>query len=222
MSSTPQAPQTPQAPSVGDQINSYISSLPSLVSASNQYSPQIAAQSTAITAQNAPTLANLQNILYPQLSNLQASNASFINQNETNGLPPALQQQYTDLFRSQVGDQNGAGIGADYVSRNVLAQNQAYQSNYAQLANAATGNLPLYNVQSGYGQAPNIASTYTPGQALSYGQGTYGSYASAYANMYGSNAQLQGSTNQLIGNAIGGVAGGAGSYFGAAKIAAAL
>lgn len=197
MDSQASQPNTPQAPSVGDQINSYISSLPSLVSASNQYSPQIAQQNTAITQQQAPQLTQLEQMLYPQLSNLQASNASFINQNETNGLPPALLKQYQDTFKSQVGDQNSAGIGANYVSNQTLAAQQAYASNYASLANSATGQLPLYNTQTASTQQPNIAAAYSPSSALQYGSSTYGSMVGGYASMYGANASITNNNNTL-------------------------
>lgn len=220
MDSQASAPNTPQAPSVGDQINSYIGSLPSLVSASNQYSPQIAQQNTQMTAQNAPMLAQIQQSLYPQLTALQNNIASTASSNITNGMPAAMAAQYQDSFRGQIGDNNNSGIGADYVSRAMQAQQQSYAQNWAQIGNAATGQNPLYNVN---GYAPtNIASSYTPSSALQYGANTYGSYASSYANMYGSNASIQNSQNQLLGSAIGGVAGGAGSYFGSQSIANAL
>lgn len=222
MSSTPAAPNTPQAPSVGDQIGSYINSLPSLVSASNQYSPQIAQQTTQMAQQNAPQMAALQQSLYPQLTNLQNNIAQTASNNISNGMPTAMANQYQNYFRSQAGDNNNSGSGANYVSQQMMAQQQNYANTWANTGNAATGQNPLYNVNGYVSTAPNIAAAYSPTSALSYGAQTYGSYASSYANMYGSNASLQGSMNQMIGSGIGGIAGGVGQAYGSSQIAGAI
>lgn len=198
MQDTPSQPQTPQAPSMSDQINQYIQSLPSIVSAQAQYGPQMEANNLAIQKQYAPQYQALQDSLNPELARLRKSiTEQAYTGSQDGGMPDYMRNQYLDQFRAEVGGNNGSGIGADYVSRAMLNQANQYKMQNQNLGLSLIGAQPLYQAQQASANASNIGQGYNAGSALNYGASTYGNYVGAYSNMYGTNGSILNNNNNL-------------------------
>lgn len=198
------APNTPQAPSLSEQIQQYISTLPSILSAQQQYGPAFEQQNYDTQAKFAPMYKQLQDSLYPELAKLRTNLANQAIEGSANGgLPDAMKQQYLDQFRSEVGDNNGSGIAADYVSRGLVNQAQQYKQYNQNLGLSLIGQQPLYSAGQS-SQSFNANSGYNAGGALNYGSSTYGNYVGAYNGMYGANAGLTRGNNNFYQRLIGG------------------
>lgn len=191
-------PETPKAPTMTEQIQQYIQSLPSLLSAQQQYGPQFEQINYDTQAKFAPQYQALQQSLNPELTALTkqlTQQATAGAQND--GLPDYMRNQYLDQFRAEAGTNNGSGIGADYVSRNLLNQAQTYKQYNQNLGLSLTGQQPLYQATQAGQQAQSIGQGYNAGSALNYGASTYGNYVGAYSSMYGANAQLSANVNSI-------------------------
>lgn len=223
MQDTPSAPSTPQAPSLSQQIQEYIGSLPSIVQAQQQYGPQMEQNNYAIQKQYAPMYKQLQDSLYPELTTLrnQLTSQATIGAQD-GGLTPEMRAQYLDQFRSEVGPNAGSGIASDYISRNMINQAQQYKAQNQNLGLSLIGAQPLYQAQQAGQAAQSVGQGYNAGSALNYGASTYGNYVGAYGSMYGTNAGMLNSQNQMYGQVAGGLLGGVGSYMGAGRIASAM
>ena len=198
------APNTPNAPSLSEQIQQYISTLPSMLSAQQQYGPQFEQANYDTQAKFAPMYKQLQDSLYPELAKLRTNLANqAIDGSANGGLTDSMRKQYQDQFRSEVGDNNGSGIAADYVSRGMVNQAQQYQQYNQNLGLSLIGQQPLYQATQA-GQSFNANSGYNAGSALNYGQSTYGNYVGAYSGMYGTNGRLTGGMNDFYQKLIGG------------------
>jgi hypothetical protein len=150
------------------------------------YAPKFAQSELDLTSQYAPQYKALQDSLYPELAKLDTT----MTKQAADGvasteLSPALKNQYLDQFRSEVGDQAGSGVGADYVSRSMLNAGVAQQQYYQNMALSLTGRQPLYQAQST--NIPNMAQGFNYGSVANQLQQGYGNYSSLYGNMYSTN-----------------------------------
>jgi hypothetical protein len=214
MEDTASTPATPQAPSLSSQIQDYINSLPSILQAQQQYGPAFEQQNLATQKTFAPQYKQLQDSLYPELAGLRDqlfSQATVGAQN--GGLPEYMRNQYLDQFRAEVGANNGSGVGADYISRKMLNQAEAYKQYNQNMGMSLIGAQPLYQAGQA-GQSFNANAGYNAGSALNYGASTYGNYVGSYANMYGANAGLTKGMNDFYGGLINKGIGAAASFAG--------
>jgi hypothetical protein len=125
------------------------------------------------------------------------------------GLSDAEKQQYQSDMGAQLGSNVGSGIGADYMSRNMLLAQQQRQDYYRNLGLSVAGLQPTAQAQGA--SYTSQLSQYNPGQVMGFmGQG-YGNQVGAHASMNGSAANLSGqkyaANMNLLGSALG--AGGA-------------
>lgn len=181
-------PTPPPAPTVADTTKAYVDSLPAMYQASLDWNPKLTQQEFDLTSQYAGKYKDLQTSLYPELAKLDSQLTSQATTGSaTSQLSPEQQKMYVDQYRSEVGDQQGSGIGADYVSRGVLGQGMQQQQFYQNMALALTGRQSLYQVQ----QTPttNIQNGYNYGSVAGQMQQGYGNYSQLYGSMYGNNAQ---------------------------------
>jgi hypothetical protein len=156
-------------------------------------------------------------IMYPGTSGLQESLAAQAQTGMTAGLTDAEKAQYTSDLNAQLGNNAGSGIGADYMSRNMLMQQQQRQDYYRNLALSTAGRQPLTQAQPV--NSLNYMQNYTPTANANFvGQG-YGNYSNAYSSMYGANSNALASSNAMYGQIVGGALGAAGSAGSAAMLA---
>lgn len=209
-SSTPQpAVNVPQAPTYGQQLSDYIANYPKLFNLEQTYGPQEAALQLDILKQYGPEynqfLADQQQQLAPETYALQENLATLANQGMGAQLPDALKSQYQDQLRAELGTNAGSGIGADYVSRNLINLGEQYKQHYQDLGlsllnrqpvQTATSNVPYSNPTSGIN-----------GMLTSNAQ-NYGSYTNALANVpYYTSSKTGGINGMLMGGLAGSMSG---------------
>lgn len=208
-----QQPTPPAAPSVQDSAQAYAQSLPTIYNAQLQYQPAFEQQNLDLIKQYAPQYKAVQDALYPELGQLDTSLTKQAAEGISGDLPDYMKQKYQDQFRAEIGDQNGSGIGADYVSRNMLAAGQQYQQYNQNLALTLTGRQPLYQANQ-MQPAYNATQNYNYGTTSGFQSSGYGNYSNAYSNMYSANGTYQANTNKLYQDYAFGAARGAGAMMG--------
>lgn len=206
-------PAAPAAPTAAESAAQYAAALPIYWENQLKYAPLEAQQQVSLAQQYALPLANAykaaNDVMYPGTSGLQESLAAQAQTGMTAGLTDAEKAQYTSDLGAQLGSNAGSGIGADYMSRNMLMQQQGRQDYYRNLALSAAGRQPLTQAQPV--NSLNYMQNYTPTANANFvGQG-YGNYSNAYSSMYGANANLAGQNNAAMMGMIGGGLGAAGS-----------
>ncbi len=186
-------PSPPAQPSTADAINAWVQSMPQVYQTQMQYAPLQAAQQVQLAQQYAlpygQALQTAQEAMYPGTTALQEQLAGQAQTGMTGQVPDWQRQQYLSNLRANLGTNIGSGIGADYTSRGLLQQNQDWQNYYRDLGLSLTGRQPL--TQATTPATSDYMSNFTPATNMNYVSSTYSPYASAYANMYGTNASYQ-------------------------------
>lgn len=205
-------PTPPPQPSTADGIKAYVDSLPALYEAQLKYAPIEAQQQVDLAQQYAVPLAqayqSAQEKLYPGTSSLQEGLVNTAKEGMTAGVPQGMKDQYRSDLLAQLGENAKSGIGADYVSRNLINQQQQYNQYYQNLGLSLAGRQPLVNPTTP--SFTNQAGNYTPGQGLQYTAGNYGTFAAASRPMTSQNQA--GTPNWYLGmNAAGNLLQGVGS-----------
>jgi len=192
-------PETPQAPTAAENMQDWIQNYPAMFALQKEYAPQEAQQQVELAQQYATPLgeayAAANKAMYPETAGLQEQLATQASQGMESSVPEWQKAQYLSDMNANLGTNVGSGIGADYVSRGMMQQQQDWGNYYRDLGLSVAGRQPLAQ-----GQAPsysNYASTYTPGQVAGNNAQNYSSYSNAYANMYGTNANF---TSNMFGN----------------------
>lgn len=174
-------PTPPPQPSTAEAIREYVNSLPAIFEAQLKYAPQEAAQQVQLAQQYAGPLAEAfltaQKTIYPQTTGLQEQLATIASERAAGGIPSALREQYRSDLAAQLGTNVSSGIGADYVSRNLLQQQEDYRRYYENLGLSLSGRQPL--VAPATPSYTNQLANYTPGQALNFQAQNYGTFAAA-------------------------------------------
>lgn len=212
----PQA--VPQAPTLSDLTNQYIQSLPQIFNAESQYAPQYAELDYNLASQYAPQYASLmqdiQNQLYPNTASLQETLAQQALQGINSPLPDYLKSQYQDALRAEIGPNAGSGIGADYVSTNLLNLGKSYQDYYRDLGLNLTNRMPLVNPQVPGFRSPTEG--YNFNNAAGYVSNTYAPYVNAFTSQQNATGQINAQKSKYrmagIGSAIGGAVGFLGGF----------
>jgi len=202
-------PAPPAAPTVAQSMTDYVANYPKLWQMQMEYAPQEAALQVALAQQYAQpmgeALKTAQEAMYPQETAITNEATRQALAGMQTGMPDWAKQQYLDTLRANIGTNAGSGIGADYISRNLLEQEKGWRDYYTNLGLSIAGKQPVYTAQPvGY---TNQMASYTPQGVLDYNARNYGSYANLFGNMYNANANLAGqryaSTMNLIGSGIG-------------------
>lgn len=160
-------PQTTPAPTPGQSAADYAAALPSIYQAQLQYQPQFDQQQLQSAQNLAPAYTQLYNQINqataPQTYGLQEQLAGIASQGANAQLPDSMKSQYQSDLNAQLGTNVNSGIGADYVSRGLLNQQQQYNQYYQNLGLSVAGRQPLN--QASQSQQPsqfNVASQFAP------------------------------------------------------------
>jgi hypothetical protein len=200
MGTSIKSPETPAAPTAAQNMTDWVQNYPAMFELQKKYAPQEAQQQVELAQQYAQPLGEAykaaNDAMYPETSAIQEKLAQQSLAGMESGVPDWQRQQYLSDVNANLGTNAGSGIGADYVSRGLLQQQQDWQNYYRDLGLSTAGRQPLATAQSP--SYSNYASTYTPGQVATTNAQNYGSFSNAYANMYGSNANYANNTNNLI------------------------
>lgn len=192
-----EAPQTPAAPTAGQNMADYVNGLPAMYQAQMEWNPKLAQQQLDLTTQYAPQyselMKNTNESLYPGITSMNEKLTQQAMSGMDAAVPEAMRAQYLDSLRSEIGGNAGSGIGADYVSRGLVNQNEQYKQYYQNMALSLTGRQPLTQAQSP--AFNDVGSGYNYGQVAGNNMQGYGSYAGLYGNMYQSNQQSNSAMN---------------------------
>lgn len=206
MSSTPEAPQSP---TTSNSIQDWASALPQVYQAQMQYAPQQAAQQVQLAQQYALPLAqayqSAQSGLYPKTTALQENLADQATQGMQSQVPDWMQAQYRSNVNAQLGNNAASPIGADYMSRGLMQQQQDWKQYYQNLGLQVTGRQPL--TQATGPQTTDYMSNFTPGSVMTSNNQNYGTSGS----IYGTQATAAATQNAAMYNMIGQMAGAAGT-----------
>jgi hypothetical protein len=195
----------PTQPSVASDVSQWASALPQIYAAQAQYAPQEAQQQVQIAQQTdlpmAQAAQQAQQALYPQVANLSENLATIANQNMSGQVPAWMKQQYQSDMNAQLGQNANSGIGADYMSRGLMQQNQNWQQYYQGLGSSVAAGMPMVQPQSaGYS---NYMSGFSPTGVGQLNNQSYGSAGSIYGSQLGYNSAANSAMMNLIGSGIG-------------------
>lgn len=199
-------------PSTADAIREYVNSLPALYEAQMKYAPMEAQQQVDLARQFAIPLAeayqSAQEAIYPGTSAIQEKLAGQATEGMSGMIPQSQKDQYRSDLLAQLGENAKSGVGADYVSRSLLNQQEDYNRYYQSLGLSLAGRQPLVAAQTP--TYTNQMGNYQPGQGLQYTASNYGTYSAANRPIV---SQNQGGTPNWIPTmqAIGNVGGSLGS-----------
>ncbi len=206
------SPSLPTAPSTGQSVSDWANALPQVYQTQMQYAPQQAQQQLDLTQQFATPMAQAlqgaQSALYPQTTALQENLAGQATQGMTSQVPDWMKAQYQSNMNAQLGQNAGSPIGADYMSRGLLQQQQDWKQYYQNMGLSLTGRQPL--TQAGSPQTTDYMSSFTPGSVMSSNNQNYGTSA----NIYGNQLQSQTANNALMQKYVGMGMNGAGAMMG--------
>jgi len=189
----------PVAPTAEQNAANYNTMLENQYQQQLKYAPLEAQQQFDLASQYALPYAQLQkdfqNELYPETAALQEQLAAIASERATGVLPENIQRQYQDQFRANLGTNVGSPIGADYVSRGMLGQQEDYNRYYQNLGMSLAGRQPLTQAQQP--SFTNQMGQINPGQVMGFNQGIYGTQANIFNNQ-ANIAQQQRQTNQMM------------------------
>lgn len=198
-------PEAPTAPSTGQSVQDWANALPQIFSSQMQYAPQQAQQQVQLAQQYAGPLAqaykSAQDSLYPQTAALQESLAGQAAEGMNSQVPDWMQSQYRSNMNAQLGTNAASPIGADYMSRGLLQQQQDWNRYYQQLGLSVTGRNPL--TQATGPQTSDYLSSFTPGSVMNSNNQNYGTAAGIYGNQLQAAGQQNAAMMNLIGSGIG-------------------
>jgi hypothetical protein len=199
-------PSAPPQPSTAEAINAWVNAMPQVYETQAKYAPLEAQTQLSLLQQyGAPmgqaTLAAM-NAMYPQTTALQENLAGQATEGMKSTPPQWAQDQYRSGLAANLGTNAGSPIGADYMSRGMLQQQQDWQNYYRDLALSTSGRQPL--AQAGNPAYSNYMSNFTPTANMNYMANTYSTYAAATRPLLGQAGQ-----SNTMGN-IGGIMGGLG------------
>lgn len=174
-------PQATPQPTTAEAMKAYVDSLPALYEAQMKYAPLEAQQQIQLAQQYAIPYAQAyqqaQEVLYPGTSKMQEDLVAQAKAGMTAQVPQSMKDQYRSDLLAQLGTNAASGVGADYVSRGLLNQQQEYNQYYQNLGLSLAGRQPL--TQAAAPATTNYMGNYSPSQGLQYTANTYGTYSGA-------------------------------------------
>jgi len=121
--------------------------------------------------------------LYPELAGLSKELVAQAKAGMTEGLPDWARERYRDEVRGMLGQNVQSPIGADYASTGMLDLEHNWKNYYQNMGLSLSNKMPMTTPQS-------LTSGFTPQSVMGMNQGTYSPYASAYGNLYNTNASM--------------------------------
>ena len=194
MSTSIEASQ-PTAPTTGQSVQDWANALPQIYKTQMEYAPLQAQQQVSLAQQYAgdygKAVQAAQSGMYPKTTALQENLAGVATEGMSSQVPDWMQQAYRSNMSAQLGNNVNAPIGADYMSRGLLQQQQDWQRYYQNLGLSVTGRQPL--TQAGTPQTSDYMSGFTPGSVMQSNNQNYGTQAGIYGNQlqYNTNANAQ-------------------------------
>jgi hypothetical protein len=206
-------PDPPAQPSTAEGIKAWADTMPQVYETQMKYAPMEAAQQVELAKQYAQpygeAMLTAQKAMYPEEYALRDELMTQAKAGMAEGVPEWQKEQYLSDLKANIGTNAGSGIGADYVSRGLLQQNQDWQNYYRNMSLSLSGSQPIY--QANQPSTSNYMGNYSPSSVLGYQQQGYNTAMSGYNAQMGNQGGGWGSALGTIG---GGAAGGIGAGLG--------
>lgn len=162
-------PSPPAQPSAGESASAYAEALPKILEAQLQYQPQFDQADFESFANLGPEYARISrevlNAYSPNLASLDEELSKQALQLSSQGLSDQERELYRDEFKSLIGNQVGSGVGADFIGKNLIAQNLQAKQFGQNLGLSLQGKVPISQAyqqpssfQVGNSFAPNFAT----------------------------------------------------------------
>lgn len=203
-------PNVAPPPTASQSAAEYAAALPQIYQASLAYQPQFNELDYQSFAKLAPQYAAITDQINkqfnPYTAGLQEQLAKQASEGSSAQIPDWMRQQYTSDLNAQLGSNAGSPVGADYVSRGLMAQQQGYQQYYQNLGLSLSGRQPM---AQGYTQPSSFNVSGQFGQNYGNDLAGYSAYNSANRPLLGQ----AGTPNWALGmNAAGNLMQGVGSF----------
>lgn len=186
--STPPPPPVPAAPSIGSSIQEFVQAQPQLFALQQQQAPLEVQQQLDLLQQFGPqfgqAIKSAQEQLNPETSALQEQLAGQAREGIESGLSEAREAQLSSDIRANLGTNVGSEIGAFEFGRQLDLARESEKDRFRNLGLTLAGRQQL--AQPSAGSFTNQAGSFTPGQALSFNQGVFGTQG----NIFGSQSQF--------------------------------
>jgi len=187
------SPQPPPQPTVGQSLQDWVTHAPAVFAEQQRQAPLEAQQNLQLLQQFGLPMAQAyqqaQEALYPTENALRTELASQAQEGMKADMPQWARDRYLSDVRANLGTNVGSGIAADYTSRGLMEQNKQWQDYYRGLGSSLAGAQPVFQAQQP--ETPNYTQGFSPNAVMGFNSANYGPYASAYASMYGTNANYQ-------------------------------
>lgn len=215
MSTKIEQPSTPTAPSTTSSIADWAANMPQVYETQMKYAPLEAAQQVQLAQQYAAPLAQAyyeaQKTMYPEAVGMQEQLAKQSLAGMNAGLSDWEKQQYQSDLAAQLGTNVGSGIGSDYMSRGMLAQQQQRQDYYRNLGLSVAGLQPVSTATGA--QTSNYMSGFTPQSVMSSNNQNYGTMANIYGTQAGMASQNAANKTSMYNAGIGAAGTIGGAFF---------
>lgn len=206
--------EQPAQPSVQSSISDYVQNYPALFALQQQYAPQEAQMQVDLATKYAGQLGQAyktaQDQMYPNETALSNELTQQAREGMSSEIPEWQKAAYLSDTYAGLGTNAGSGIGADYVSRGMMQQQQDWQRYYQNLGLSITGRQPIATASTP--TTTNVLQGYTPQGVMNYNASNYGTAA----NIYGTAQQAASQGNPYF-NSMMGVLGTAGGIYAAKK-----
>lgn len=181
--------EAPAAPNSADAVNSWVQNMPQVYQTQMQYAPLQAQQQVDLATQYAgqygQALKTANDALNPEIARLTPALANQAYEGMQSGVPDWMKAQYQSNMNAQLGSNAASPIGADYMSRGLLQQQQDWKQYYQNMGMSLSGRQPIQQAQTP--QTTDYTSQYTPNSVGQQQQQGYGSWANLTGSMYNTN-----------------------------------
>ena len=213
-------PSPPPAPTIGNSISEYVKAVPKLFALQQSQAPQEAALQLRLLQEYGGPLGEAmqaaQRALQPETSQIQEELAAQAREGIKADVPEAEREQFLSDYRANLGTNIGSPIAAASTSRALALQRLERQNMFRNMGLSLAGRQPL--AQPFAPTVTNFTKGFTPGQALGFNQGVYGTKAGIFGTQAGMYNNQPGSIlgqmgGAIMGSAIGGYGAGLGGSF---------
>ena len=191
----------PQAPTMEGTAQDWAKALPTIQAQQLKYAPLEAQQQIELAQRYAQpygeALKTAQDALYPGETKLREGLLTQAQEGMSGDMPQWMKDSYTDTFNANLGTNVGSPIGADYMSRGMLQQQQNWQDQYRNLGQSLIGTQPTFNAQAP--ATSNYMQGYQPGQGLNFAQQGYGTQSANWQQQQQAPYQMMSGIGNMMG-----------------------
>lgn len=191
----------PAQPSTAEGVKAWADTMPQVYETQMKYAPQQAQQQIDLANQYAgeygQAMKTANDALNPELAQLNPLLANQAIEGMQNSVPDWMQQQYRSNMNAQLGTNASSPIGADYMSRGLLQQQQDWKQYYQGMGMSLSGKTPV--AQAATPQTADYTSSYTPNSVMSSQNQNYATSSNLYGSMFNTSYSPGGANLGILG-----------------------